>query len=433
MHPVIMRGDPARPWLAMLYSGVAVLVGAAVFGVARPSDVAAQATRDSAGVRIVENMRPALPAARAWRVDPRPTLEIGGLSGDSLYEFLRVMGVVKLSDGRIAVANQGSSTIRFFDATGKFVGSAGRSGRGPGEFQQILGMQRMRGDTLVVIDLGEVEYFTAEGQFVRQGASRAREGEGGGHFVFPAAVMVDGSFVGVAQGPAGVPPAGLRQDSVRALHVSASGDRGDSIAVLPFRIVQYDGKTPFGIGVVFSPVPVFAAVPQGFLFGYGDRYELRRYSPSGTLQAIIRRDDVARPVTGRDETDYRAWLRNLPGEDGRPRPPAMRERVEQMMRSIRFSEHVPAFASILADRRGNAWVEDYDPTFATSQRPGPSSLRTQPIPTEWDVFDPEGRWLCTVTMPANFTPLDVGNDYVAGLARDSDDVEYVRLYRLVKP
>lgn len=62
-----------------------------------------------------------------------------------------------------------------------------------------------------------------------------------------------------------------------------------------------------------------------------------------------------------------------------------------------------------------------------------ASLRTPPIPTPWDVFDSTGRWLCTVTMPAGFTPLDIGNDDVAGLARDADDVEYVRLYRLLKP
>ena len=36
-------------------------------------------------------------------------------------------------------------------------------------------------------------------------------------------------------------------------------------------------------------------------------------------------------------------------------------------------------------------------------------------------------------MPARFTPLEIGTDYVAGLWRDPDDVEYVSLYRLLKP
>jgi hypothetical protein len=55
------------------------------------------------------------------------------------------------------------------------------------------------------------------------------------------------------------------------------------------------------------------------------------------------------------------------------------------------------------------------------------------VPSIWDVLDPNGRWLCTVSLPARFTPVEIGSDYVAGLARDEDDVEQVRVYRLIKP
>jgi hypothetical protein len=36
-------------------------------------------------------------------------------------------------------------------------------------------------------------------------------------------------------------------------------------------------------------------------------------------------------------------------------------------------------------------------------------------------------------MPPRFVPLEIGGDYVLGLARDADDIEQVRLHRLVKP
>jgi hypothetical protein len=55
------------------------------------------------------------------------------------------------------------------------------------------------------------------------------------------------------------------------------------------------------------------------------------------------------------------------------------------------------------------------------------------VRSTWDVLDPEGRWLCTVQLPARFTPLEIGSNYVAGLARDGDEVEQVRVYRLLKP
>lgn len=81
---------------------------------------AAQVARDSARIRIVENSRPLLAPGRMWRVQPEPFLQIGRADGDSLYQFLRVMGVARLSDGRIAVANQGTSTVRFFDQRGNW-------------------------------------------------------------------------------------------------------------------------------------------------------------------------------------------------------------------------------------------------------------------------------------------------------------------------
>ena len=66
-------------------------------------------------------------------------------------------------------------------------------------------------------------------------------------------------------------------------------------------------------------------------------------------------------------------------------------------------------------------------------KPGPVTVRTFEGPSRWDLFDPEGRWLCTVEMPGSFTPLEIGADHVAGVWRDTDDVEHVRLYRLIKP
>ena len=41
--------------------------------------------------------------------------------------------------------------------------------------------------------------------------------------------------------------------------------------------------------------------------------------------------------------------------------------------------------------------------------------------------------ITTVDLPARFTPVEIGADYVAGLARDEDEIEQLRVYRLRKP
>src|SRR5688500_15752559 len=105
----------------------------------------AQIGRDSAGITIVENDRP---VGKPWRVESKPILDFGG-GEDSLFQFYEIMGVTRLRDGRIAVANMGTNQIRLYSPDARLVGTLGRSGKGPGEFTQLMGLLRIRGDTLL--------------------------------------------------------------------------------------------------------------------------------------------------------------------------------------------------------------------------------------------------------------------------------------------
>jgi hypothetical protein len=128
--------------------------------------VGAQTVRDSAGVRVVLYAASARPAQR-WSLDPKPLLEIGGADARGVTEFTEIRGVVRLSDGRVAVANGATNEIRIFDSTGAFQGTAGRAGSGPGEFRRLLRLFRF-GEYLAGVD-GDtrVQVFSAEGRLVR--------------------------------------------------------------------------------------------------------------------------------------------------------------------------------------------------------------------------------------------------------------------------
>ncbi|MFN2326434.1 MAG: hypothetical protein ABR551_11175, partial [Gemmatimonadales bacterium] len=204
-----------------------------------PTALAGQAERDSAGIRIVENWTPALAAARMWRVEPRPTVSIGGLSDDPRHELHRVMGATRLRDGRIAIGNQASSSIRFFGPDGRFLSEAGRSGDGPGEFRQILGMLPLPGDTLLVGDLRRIHVYSSEGRHIR---SHQPQGDGQ-PFIFPQGVLGDGSFLGTPwTGPMPGPPGASRWiDSIGLYRVSATW-QADRIARLPLT-VSTPGRT----------------------------------------------------------------------------------------------------------------------------------------------------------------------------------------------
>src|SRR6185436_18685128 len=99
----------------------------------------AAVTRDSAGITIVENSGTAWTSAQAWTVVDSPLVDIGGKTDQPAYELDQVRGPVRLSDGRLALANAASSEIRFYDATGKHLRTTGAKGSGPGEYQAITG------------------------------------------------------------------------------------------------------------------------------------------------------------------------------------------------------------------------------------------------------------------------------------------------------
>jgi hypothetical protein len=318
--------------------------------------------------------------------------------------------------------------IRFFDAAGKFVGSAGRQGQGPGEFQQVMGTRVIRGDTVVVSDLGQVEYFSSDGRFARQGASRTRMPE----YAFPWIVMRDGTYLSVAYRMNVIPSAGRSRRISPILHVTQDGAQVDSIGLLQRGEEVYDGRQPFGGQVVFSAASTLAADNRRFLVSATDRAEIAEHTLSGRLTRVIRLPHPRRPVTDEAREAYRAYVKAMPGEDGRPMPPAMRARFDQMLERATFAREFSPFGNMIVDAAGHLWVQHYD-YRSVFQTPGPVRTQTLPVPSRWDVVDLTGRWLCTVELPSRFTPSEIGVDYVAGMARDEDDVERVEVYRLRKP
>jgi hypothetical protein len=97
------------------------------------------------------------------------------------------------------------------------------------------------------------------------------------------------------------------------------------------------------------------------------------------------------------------------------------------------AEEFPAYSELRVDRTGHLWVRQYEPWEDAPDRSGPVSVPTYASRSSWDVFTPRGVWLGRVELPAGFTVLEIGSDYVVGIWRNADDIEFVRLYRLVRP
>lgn len=124
------------------------------------------AVRDSAGVRIVENV-PA-DTAETWSLGD-PLLEIGAVQSSVEYQLDGVGDVARGPDGAIIVAERGSRELSVFDSTGRHVRTAGGEGGGPGEFRFLSQLAWLPGDTLAAWDLRQnrLSLFTPDGEFLR--------------------------------------------------------------------------------------------------------------------------------------------------------------------------------------------------------------------------------------------------------------------------
>jgi len=137
----------------------------------RFTGVEAQAVRDSAGVRIVDNRAPAWTAAQRWRISAQPTLAIGMEDGEEPYLLSRVYAAARLPTGEIVIGNSASAELRFFGADGRFIRAAGRRGAGPGEFHELssLNFCVLPGNELLVTDGGlrRLHVFSLTGGYKR--------------------------------------------------------------------------------------------------------------------------------------------------------------------------------------------------------------------------------------------------------------------------
>lgn len=392
------------------------------------------ATRDSAGVRIVENSAPTWPKDRGWTVVDSPLVDIGGKGGEAAYEFDQVRGPVRLSDGRLVVANASSNEIRVFDGTGKHLHTSGRAGSGPGEYQSIGGILLGPGDSVLVSDIPVRRLTVLDGDG-NVGRSFSLGGMGGQFvpmngkidFATPVGWFSDGSVVGMSMSfSIGQTRQGTYRDTMLVIRYGADGAVKDTLGGFPG--IEMEQMT-FTIQGRSFPAPT--AVPLGrqttsvvhgnrFYVAQNNSWEIEVRGLDGVLQSLIRADVPATPITAADQdANRKEQLEAIEGNPATRNLPAQimsqfKTRIEQ----AKYPATLPFFTALLADVDGNLWAQETTPPAQKLNR--------------FAVVDSSGRFLGRVTMPAKFQPGYIGTDAVYGVWKDEDDVEHIRGYPLRK-
>jgi hypothetical protein len=382
---------------------------------------ASSTSRDSAGVRIVENVSPRFAQKGAWSIATEPLVEIGAEDGDSTALLFRVFGATR-AGGHIVIANAAPPMLRWYDETGAFLHGSGRAGGGPGEFGDgwMSAIWPIGGDSVATWEhpARRMQVFDATGRFVRAVTLElppdmpprsypqmlGRAGDAG--FI---------AFLAMDQPPG--PIGQVDRDSLLFLFYDTGGRFGAQIAHLPGFMTfnteyEADGRTfPIRGRPPFSKPPAMAVAADRFYYGSGDAWDIEVRDLDGTMTMRIRRPEPSTPLTGDIIDAYkRVTMERAPAD------PVQRERWERSIDRAPYPDSVPPYRRIRVDLGGALWVLNYD-------MPGDSAHT-------WSVFDREGTWLSDVDLPANLEIQEIGNDHILALVTDELGVERVRMYAL---
>lgn len=358
-----------------------------------------------------------------WRVGGAPLLEIGGAEGGGPTEFTHIVGVTRLSNGSVVVADALSRELRHFSADGEFLGLIARQGNGPGELSELDHLTSVR-DTLVVFEGREaVQLFTASG-WVR----RSRRASLAGHIVqVPQAVLRPSEVLWwVRQGSER--PLSARGDSLFAGLSSAADSAIRLLAALPLSPTYSvpGGRAIYPLG--FAPEPLIAAYDDRWCVGYPAVYSIRCFDRAGRVVLELMREVSAHSVTSAARDAYRAAASGRRADGTSRYEGSLRAHRERVAQAARFAASFPAYSQLLISVGGELWVRRYEMEDGLSA----SRWRSNPRPSRWSVYDRSGRWVADATLPPRFAPSEIGTDYVVGVTSDADDVERVTMWRLTR-
>ncbi len=346
--------------------------------------------------------------ASSWVVTEE--MRIGAADGDGPDLFGRITDLAVDPAGRIYVFDGQAQELRIFGRDGLHIRTVGRKGGGPGEFEQVIGMDWSPNGDLWLVDPSNnrISVIDTSGTYVTSHPAL------GGIVVLPWPGGFDdrGSFYNY-----GLDPNPGDEDFFPLVFIRFDDEM---TPVDTAQVPRYQGEQDFferrdggnfmRASVPHSPSLTWRFTRTGdFWFALTGEYQIVQRTFAGDTVRIVSKDFTPVPVTSEDIEEAREnleWFTRQGGEIDLSRIPATK----------------PALRGFFFDADGNIWVE---PVVAAEQQG-----------RVFELFDPDGRFLGEILLPFELrtspVPVFMG-DYMYAVTRDELDVPYVVKARLGRP
>ncbi len=357
---------------------------------------------------------PALLSAQQWMVEPKPLLELRGVTDAGSILFGSVNWATRLPNGSVVVADASGPALHFIDAAGKLIKSAGRAGQGPGDFRTVTWVAKCGAEGIVAWDFAQTratvydDAGTMRRTFAlggRGGAQTSSSCNDRGQFVqmggfrrvappTPPDQALGYSFLQFFASPQIV---GTRSDTLAAL---AEVPVGEMVAG------NMGGRGSGGMPRPIGAQTAFALSADRLYVGIADSSLIAVFGLDGKRLATI---TVHVPPRATTRANYeRAAEISLSMV-----PTQMRDGARKWVLAIPMPMKLPPFTGLYVDPVGALWV--------VLSAPGDADTRLRSYATD-------GRVLGNITIPVNLNVFEVGANYVLGAREDANGEQYVSIY-----
>ena len=317
--------------------------------------------------------------------------EIGCSDCGGAAQFGTIMDVAATDSGAVLVVGTDTPTLRMFDRSGKVLWTSGRDGTGPGEFRRATSAAiGLRGVQVVDMTLRRITRLDHGGQptgsapingFAAAVGARGTSGE---------MVLLLDDFQGTF-----------------SLYRWGTADSGSAIGKVPRSASAQSGMLA---------IPSIAVDPSGGIAVLRDpnEYRILKISPAGHVTGEISRDipRVARTAAEIAAIERRRAAARVRMADERARrggsPPVIRPAVNELKPHI-------AINGLRFDGAGRLWAK---------------TMRGTDSSTVFDLFEPDGRYLGEVVVPAIIGTYSIAGRWFVADVESQDGTSRIGLWQL---